>query len=161
MMTERGEPLQAPVLTSAPIVVEAIELTKIYRRGADEIRALNNVSFSIGQSEFTAIVGASGAGKTTLLQLLGCMDKPSSGEMIIDSHSTRGLSDAQLTRIRRDHVGFVFQNFGLLPTLSVIENITLPTLFSRRKAQARAEELLQIVGLTPQARSSTSRAFRR
>ncbi len=130
------------------IIIEAKGLTKLYRRGAYEIHALDNVSFSIREGEFLSIVGPSGAGKTTLLQLLGCMDTPSSGEMLIDNQSTKGLSDAKLTRLRREHVGFVFQGFGLLPTLTVMENIVLPTLFSRRNAQSTAEELLETVGLS-------------
>ncbi len=140
-------PVQELMTAAKPIVVEANGLTKIYHRGNEEIRALDNVSFVLNECDFTAIVGPSGAGKTTLLQLLGCMDTPSAGEISIGGQSTRGLADSQLTRLRREQVGFVFQNFGLLPTLSVIENITLPTLFSRRKAKARADELLDIVGL--------------
>jgi putative ABC transport system ATP-binding protein len=131
----------------AATVVSAHDLKKVYRRGTEEVRALDGVSFDVAEREFTAIVGPSGAGKTTLLHLLGCMDVPTSGDLMLAGKSTRGLSDAALTRLRRETVGFVFQHFGLLPTLTVAENVTLPTLFSRRKAAARAEELLEKVGL--------------
>ncbi len=130
------------------VLVSAKGLTKTYRRGTEEVRALDGVSFDLQQGEFTAIVGQSGAGKTTLLHLLGCMDTPTSGEIIIGGHSTKGLSDRALTQLRREQVGFVFQHFGLLPTLTVMENLLLPTLFSKREAKARANELLEQVGLT-------------
>jgi putative ABC transport system ATP-binding protein len=132
----------------APTVVSARDLRKVYRRGTEEVRALNGVSFEIVEGEFAAIVGASGAGKTTLLHLLGCMDTPTSGSLTLSGQTTQGLSDAALTRLRRETVGFVFQHFGLLPTLTVAENVVLPTLFSRKQAAKRANELLEIVGLS-------------
>ncbi|MCX6379518.1 MAG: ABC transporter ATP-binding protein [Armatimonadetes bacterium] len=130
------------------ILVSAQGLTKVYNRGTEEVRALDGVTFDLQRGEFTAVVGVSGAGKTTLLHLLGCMDTPTSGELLIDGQSTRGLSDSALTRMRREQVGFVFQHFGLLPTLTVMENLTLPTLFSKKEAKAYANELLERVGLT-------------
>lgn len=130
------------------ILVSAQGLTKVYNRGTEEVRALDGVTFDLQRGEFTAVVGVSGAGKTTLLHLLGCMDTPTSGELLIDGQSTRGLSDSALTRMRREQVGFVFQHFGLLPTLTVMENLTLPTLFSKKEAKAYANELLEQVGLT-------------
>jgi putative ABC transport system ATP-binding protein len=137
----------APRVQAASILVAARDLTKIYRRGTEEVRALDGVSFELGEGEFAAIVGPSGAGKTTLLHLLGCMDAPTSGDLTLAGQSTRGQSDAALTRLRREMVGFVFQHFGLLPTLTVAENVALPTLFSRKRAAARAKELLEKVGL--------------
>ncbi|HZT42930.1 MAG TPA: ABC transporter ATP-binding protein [Chthonomonadaceae bacterium] len=131
---------------AAPLI-SAEGLTKVYRRGNELVRALDGVSFDLQAGEFAAIVGPSGAGKTTLLHLLGCMDTPTSGELTLAGAVTRGLSDAALTRLRREQVGFVFQHFGLLPTLTVAENVALPTLFSRRKAAARCAELLEKVGL--------------
>jgi putative ABC transport system ATP-binding protein len=128
-------------------VIVAEGLTKVYRRGAEEVRAVDNVSFSLAGGEFAAIVGPSGAGKTTLLHLLGCMDLPTSGRLALAGRSVQGLKDRELTRLRRETVGFVFQHFGLLPTLTLAENVTLPTLFARRKATRRAEELLEKVGL--------------
>jgi ABC-type lipoprotein export system ATPase subunit len=131
---------------------EAEGLTKTYRRGVETVQALQDVSFRIARGEFVAIVGQSGAGKTTLLHLLGCMDTPTSGRLVLDGAPANGLSDGALTRLRREKVGFVFQHFGLLPTLTVIENVMLPTLFSGRRTRERAEELLAEVGLSHRAR---------
>jgi len=129
------------------MLIEAVSLSRIYPRGAETVRALDAVSFSIDEREMVAIVGPSGAGKSTLLHLLGCMDAPTSGSLTIDGRATKGLSDSALTRMRREMVGFVFQQFGLLPTLTVAENVSLPTLFSRRRSLSRAAELLERVGL--------------
>jgi len=133
--------------SAAALLVEAENLTRLYMRGVEQVRALDGVSFTIQRGEMVAIVGASGAGKSTLLHLLGCMDAPTSGTLRISGRSTQGLSDSELTRLRREVVGFVFQQFGLIPTLTVAENVALPTLFSRKKASSRADELLERVGL--------------
>ncbi len=133
-----------PVL---PILIRADGLTKTYQRGMERVHALNDVSFTISAGEFVAIVGPSGAGKTTLLHLLGCMDTPTSGLLALSGTSTAGMKDGALTRLRREQVGFVFQHFGLLPTLTVAENVALPTLFSRRKAADQTRSLLERVGL--------------
>jgi len=137
--------------TGCAALIEAVSLSRVYQRGAETVRALDGVSFCILEREMVAIVGPSGAGKSTLLHLLGCMDAPTSGTLTIGGRSTRGLSDAALTRMRRDTVGFVFQQFGLLPTLTVAENVLLPTLFSRKSAAKRAAELLERVGLKHRA----------
>lgn len=131
----------------AALVVEAKGLTKVYRRGTETVRAVDSIDLAVRAGEFVAVVGPSGAGKTTLLQLIGCMDTPSSGELRINGRDVAGMRDGALTRLRRDTVGFVFQQFGLIPTLTVAENVALPTLFSRRRAGPRAEELLDRVGL--------------
>ena len=123
-------------------------LSRHYQRGVETVQALDGVDFEIRTGEFVAIVGPSGAGKTTLLHLLGGMDAPTSGTLLLAGQSVQGLSDRALTRLRRETVGFVFQHFGLLPTLTVLENVTLPTLFSRRQAAGRALELLETVGLS-------------
>jgi putative ABC transport system ATP-binding protein len=112
------------------------------------VRALDGVTFAIRRGEFVAVVGPSGAGKTTLLNLIGCMDRPSSGTLRIAGHAVERLSERMLTRFRREQIGFVFQHFGLLPTLTVAENIALPTLFARRRARQRVEALIEKVGLT-------------
>jgi len=131
----------------SPTVIRVEGLTKTYQRGTERVHALENVSFTISVGEFVAIVGPSGAGKTTLLHLLGCMDTPTSGLLALSGTSTAGMKDGELTRLRREQVGFVFQHFGLLPTLTVAENVALPTLFSRRKAADQAQGLLERVGL--------------
>lgn len=126
----------------------ATSLTKTYQRGREEVHALHDVSLEISRGEFVAIVGPSGAGKTTLLNILGCMDAPTSGSLRIAGQEVRGLSDHARTQLRRAAIGFVFQHFGLMPTLTVAENIALPALFARRKVQQRVDELLHKVGLT-------------
>src|SRR5438874_4049178 len=140
---------------AVPSVLTTTDLVKEYRRGAERIRALDGVNLDVAPGEFLAIVGPSGAGKTTLLQLLGCMDVPTAGEVTIAGRSTSRLSERELTRLRRESIGFVFQHFGLLPTLTVEENVALPGLFASRRLparrrgdrRARAEALLERVGL--------------
>jgi putative ABC transport system ATP-binding protein len=129
-------------------LIEARELTKVYARGNEQVRALDSVSFQIAESEFVAVVGPSGSGKTTLLNLLGCMDTPSSGSLRFSECEVSGFDEAARTRFRREKIGFVFQQFSLLPTLTVAENVALPALFARRSAQTRVDQLLERVGLT-------------
>jgi putative ABC transport system ATP-binding protein len=135
-------------------VVEAVELTKVYRRGAEAVRALDGVSFGLSAGEFAAVVGPSGAGKTTLLHMLGCMDRPTSGRLLLDGCPVDGMNEAALTRTRQERVGFVFQHFGLVPTLTVAENVGLPNTFAARPlpraaARERVTGLLARVGLLP------------
>lgn len=129
-------------------VLQGENLTKTYQRGREEVRALDDVSFAIARGEFVAVVGPSGAGKTTMLNLMGCMDVPTSGSLRIARQELSGLSDAKRTQLRREQIGFVFQHFGLMPTLTVAENVALPALFARRKVQRRVDELLDKVGLS-------------
>src|SRR6187200_1439704 len=125
-------------------------LTKLYRRGTEEVRALDGVSFELGAGEFAAVVGPSGAGKTTLLHMLGCMDRPTSGRLWLDGVPVDRMSERELTRTRQERIGFVFQHFGLVPTLTVAENVALPNTFAARPllrgaARQRVEELLERV----------------
>lgn len=129
------------------VVVAAEGLTKVYRRGAEEVRALDSVSFTIRRGEFVAIVGPSGAGKTTLLNLLGCMDSPTSGRLRLEGAEVQALDERARTRLRRERLGFVFQHFGLVPTLTVAENVSLPLFFARRSDDRRVAALLEKVGL--------------
>src|SRR5207249_9165760 len=123
--------------------VRAEGLTKRYRRGAEEVRALDGVDLTLAPGEFAAVVGPSGSGKSTLMNMLGCMDQPTAGRLWIAGEEVAGLNDGGLTRIRRAHIGFVFQQFHLLPTLTVLENVLLPASFAGRSgAKARAQELL-------------------
>ena len=129
------------------IVVALNNVTKTYRRGAEEIRAVDNVSLQVRSGEFLAITGQSGSGKTTLLQLIGAMDTPTSGNITVSGRELVGQSDMQLTQLRRHTIGFVFQQFGLLPTLSVAENVALPALSAGEQTRARVQVLLQRMGL--------------
>jgi putative ABC transport system ATP-binding protein len=130
-------------------ILEAHDLTKVYRRGASEVRAVDGVSLDVDPGEFMAIMGRSGSGKTTLLDLLGCLLRPTDGELSIDGRSVIGASDGELATIRRERIGFVFQEFNLIPTLTAIENVLLPLRYGprRRDGRARAAELLELVGL--------------
>jgi putative ABC transport system ATP-binding protein len=129
------------------VAVSAKELTKTYQLGREQIRALDKVSFEVRRGEFVAIVGPSGAGKTTLLNLLGCLDAPNSGRLTLFDRAVQDLKEQQRTHLRRDQIGFVFQHFGLLPTLTVAENVTLPAFFAGRQVKERTAELLHKVGL--------------
>ena len=129
-------------------IVAAEALTKVYRRAAEDVRALDGVSLTIRRGEFVAIVGPSGAGKTTLLNLLGCMDAPSAGRLWLEGREVQQLSERGRTHLRRERLGFVFQHFGLVPTLTVAENVALPLVFARRTADGRVSRLLEKVGLS-------------
>lgn len=126
------------------------QATKTYHQGMKEIHALRNISLTIAKGEFLSIMGPSGSGKSTLLNLIGGLDQPTSGEIFIDNIPLHGISDDELTIIRRRRIGFIFQFFNLLPILTAAENVALPLLlegipFSKVKPQAEA--LLQKVGL--------------
>lgn len=138
-------------MAEAGPVIQAVDLVKSYRRGTEEVHALRGISFEVRRGEFVAVVGPSGSGKTTLLNLVGCMDLATSGSLKVGGHEVRGLSERALTRLRREEVGFVFQHFGLIPTLTVAENVALPGLFAHRNVRERAAELLRRVGLEPRA----------
>jgi len=129
-----------------------IELDRVRKQfdGRRQVTALDDVSLSIPKGEIVSIIGPSGSGKSTLLNLIGGLDRPSSGEVRIAGKTLGGLSDDELTKVRRDTIGFIFQFFNLLPTLTAIENVGLPLHlrgWSRRKVQDRAGELLQLVQL--------------
>ncbi|HEY3072632.1 MAG TPA: ABC transporter ATP-binding protein [Candidatus Limnocylindrales bacterium] len=109
-----------------PPILEARDLTKRYRLGGEAVDALRGVSLSVEAGEFVAIMGPSGSGKSTLLQLLGGLDRPTSGEVVLEGATISQLSDEQATRLRRDRTGFVFQFFNLIPLLDVTENVGLP-----------------------------------
>ncbi len=134
-------------------IIELSEVRKIFRRGSETIAAVDGVSLSIARGEFVAVVGPSGSGKTTLLNLIGCVDKPDRGRVRVDGMETENLSERALTRIRGEKIGFIFQQFFLLPTLTVTENIELPAVFLRRRngSGRRVSELLERVGLGSRA----------
>ena len=130
-------------------ILEARGLTKVYRRGASEVRAVDGIDLDVGAGELMAIMGRSGSGKTTLLDLLGCLLRPTGGTLSIDGRSVVGASDGELAAVRRERIGFVFQEFNLIPTLTAMENVLLPLRYGprRRDGPARARELLELVGL--------------
>lgn len=128
-------------------LISAVGLSKDFRRGRETVCALNQIEFEIRGGEFVAVVGPSGSGKTTLLNMIGCMDTPSAGTLRVAGRDIQQLSDRERTRLRRESIGFVFQHFGLIPTLTVAENIALPAFFARRPAARRVTDLLEKVGL--------------
>lgn len=131
-------------------MIELKNASKKYRQGAREVHALRNVSLSIRSGEFLSIMGPSGSGKSTLLNLIGGLDQPTSGEIFIDNKPLHGISDDELTLIRRRRIGFIFQFFNLLPILTAVENVSLPLLIEGMplsSVRPRAEALLQKVGL--------------
>lgn len=114
-------------------VVELKKVSKIYTLGNNKIYALNEVSLSIQKGDFITIIGPSGSGKTTLLNMIGCLDLPTAGNVLIDGIDISREDDNGLTRIRRDKIGFIFQQFNLIPTLTALENVELPMLFKNKK----------------------------
>jgi putative ABC transport system ATP-binding protein len=133
-------------------IIEATGISKTFRRGREEVCALSGVNLTIESGEFVSIVGPSGAGKTALMNILGCLDTPSSGTLMIDKIPVTGKGEAELVKIRREHIGFVFQQFFLIPTLTVGENVGLPLLFSGRPYEPETiESLLEKVGLSHRA----------
>jgi putative ABC transport system ATP-binding protein len=134
--------------------LELRDVSKTYQNGGEPVSVLHEISLSLESGEVTALVGRSGCGKTTLLNLAGAMDLPTSGEVLIDGRATASLSEAELTALRRNRIGFVFQFFQLLPTLTVLENIELPLLLAgRRRSLDIARDRLAWVGLEEKAAS--------
>jgi len=131
-------------------VVEAHDLTKVYQMGKMEVPALRGASVRIVSSEVVAIMGPSGSGKSTMMNILGCLDRPTSGEYILDGEDVSALNDDRLSTIRNRKVGFVFQNFNLLQLASALDNVELPLLYAgghNGQAKARAKSALEAVGL--------------
>ena len=127
-------------------------LTKVYRADGVATPALRGMDLAIGRGEFVSIMGPSGCGKSTLLYLMGLLDTPTDGTVILAGTDTRGLSDGERTRLRRRHVGFVFQRFNLLPTISAEENVALPLKLRRRPVGTQARDMLAAVGLEEKRR---------
>ena len=133
-------------------ILEVKDITKYYRLGTTEVRALNGVSFQVFEGELTAIIGSSGSGKSTLMHILGCLDTPTGGTYILNGRDVSTLSPDEQSQIRNANIGFVFQTFNLLPRLTALENVELPLLYSgNRSAKDKAMEALKIVGLAERA----------
>jgi putative ABC transport system ATP-binding protein len=133
-------------------IIEAKSLVKTYRRGREEIHALRNVDFHVNEGEFVSIIGPSGSGKTALLNVLGCLDTPTSGSLQLNGTETMGLKESNLVKVRRENIGFVFQQFYLMPTLTARENIELPLLFSKKNGnKSRIDEVLEWLGSLTEA----------
>ncbi len=132
-------------------IIETQEITKVYKIGDIAVNALNSVSLLIEKGEFAAIMGPSGSGKSTFMNILGCLDKPTSGRYLLEGADISGLRKDDLSTIRNKNIGFVFQGFNLLPRTSAIENVELPMLynsFSANERSQRAEAALKKVGLS-------------
>src|SRR5256712_11856058 len=134
-------------------------IRKVYSTGRVEVTALKGVDLDVGANEYLAVVGPSGSGKSTLMNILGCLDTPTSGEYVLSGESVGGLDRNRLAEIRNRHVGFVFQNFNLLPYATALENVELPLLFAgvgARERKERAAEMLRRSGPShPHARQPT------
>ncbi len=131
-------------------MIELNGITKVYRMGSQSLEALRGITVTIGKGEFVSIMGPSGSGKSTLMNIIGCLDTPTAGEYKLDSEKVAGLTFDQLAAARNKKLGFVFQNFNLLPYATAWENIELPMLFdgkNGRKRKERVTELLNAVGL--------------
>ena len=139
-------------MSSQP-VMEMIDLKKVYRMGETEVHALQGVSLQVQSGEFVAVMGASGSGKSTLMNIIGCLDRPTSGQYMLEGVKVSSLDRDQRAEIRNDKIGFVFQSFNLLPRTSALENVELPLIYSTKhhlndiQMRERARECLNRVGL--------------
>jgi ABC-type lipoprotein export system ATPase subunit len=140
--------------TAVRPILAARDLVRVFRRGNDEVRAVDGVTLDVAGGEFLAVMGRSGSGKTTLLDLLGCLLRPTSGTLEIDGRAVDGASDGELATIRRERIGFVFQEFNLIASLNAIENVMLPLRYGPKlpDGRRRAAELLDRVGLSHRER---------
>ncbi|MFA5332184.1 MAG: ABC transporter ATP-binding protein [Methanoregula sp.] len=120
-----------------PPVIQFSDVVKIYPLKSGDVTALNHISFEVEHGEFVAIMGPSGSGKSTLLNMMGCLDTPTSGDILISGISIRKMSDVELTNLRRDRIGFIFQYFNLFPLLNILENVTFPQML---KSQSKVDE---------------------
>lgn len=131
-------------------MIELRDVYKIYSDGDSEIRALDGISLTINQGEFTAIVGSSGSGKSTCMNIIGCLDIPTSGKYFLDGNDVSTLDEKELARIRNKELGFIFQQYNLIPKLTLIENVELPLIYRRMGADERRKRAiasLERVGL--------------
>jgi putative ABC transport system ATP-binding protein len=138
----------------AGLLIELDEVSRVYATGDVEVRALDGVSLTIASGEFVAVMGPSGSGKSTLMNVLGCLDKPTGGRYMLAGREVSRLRKTELAEVRSRTLGFVFQNFNLLPRTSALENVELPLMYQgvrARERHARASEALERVGLAPRS----------
>ena len=132
-------------------LIERKNISKVYNTGCAEVYALSDISLNINRGDFTAIIGKSGSGKSTLLNILGCLDIPTSGKYFLDGEEVSKLSERRLSYIRNKVIGFIFQNFNLVPTMTALENVELPLIYRKTEKQKRhslAISALEMVGLS-------------
>lgn len=132
-------------------MIQLDSITKSYLLGKENVNVLNNISLTIGQGEFVAIMGPSGSGKSTLMNMIGCLDKPTTGNYLLGGENVSHYSENELARVRNQSIGFVFQQFHLLPRLSALRNVELPMIYagvSKSERKSRAEEALRKMGLS-------------
>lgn len=132
-------------------IIEAKKLTKQFKQGNRTIKAVDNIDLTIQEGDFLVVIGPSGSGKSTLLQLIGGLDQPTSGEIIINGHDVTRVSEAKITKIRLENIGFIFQNFNLIPTLSASQNIESAIAKRSSNDRQRITEVLKKVGLADRA----------
>ncbi|MFQ3318489.1 MAG: putative ABC transport system ATP-binding protein [Natronomonas sp.] len=138
----------APVRSDTAPPLQLTDVIRDYDGGGETVRALDHVDLTVEAGEFVAVIGPSGSGKSTMLNTLGLLDTPTSGEVLLDGRDVTAIDDEARTRLRKEYIGFVFQDFFLIPTLTATENVTLPTVYDRdRDATARAHDLLERVGM--------------
>lgn len=133
------------------ILIQIEDLCKVYNPGENEVRALDHVSLTVNTGEYVAIIGQSGSGKSTLMNMLGCLDVPSSGEYILNGQNVSRLTDDELSDIRNQEIGFIFQGFNLIPSFTAVENVELPLLYrgiGKRERHELAVKALEKVGLS-------------
>ncbi|HXG41577.1 MAG TPA: ABC transporter ATP-binding protein [Dehalococcoidia bacterium] len=153
------ERVAGQLLQAEQAIIEARGLVKTYRLGGGVVRALDHVDLTVERGELMAVMGRSGSGKTTLLNVLGGLDRPDEGQVVIDGVDIARLNGRQLPRLRREKVGFVFQEFNLIPTLTALENVELPLRYAgvpRAERRRRAMEALALVGMDHRARHRPS-----
>jgi putative ABC transport system ATP-binding protein len=128
------------------MLIETRSLVKVYRMGDTEVRALDGLSVGIGKGEFVSVMGPSGSGKSTFMNVIGCLDRPTSGEYRLDGSAVSGMAGDQLAAVRNRHIGFVFQHFNLLARTPAVENVELPLIYAGVPKKVRFEKAMQMLG---------------
>jgi putative ABC transport system ATP-binding protein len=135
-------------------IIRLVDITRTYKVGTEQVRALRSISLSVNKNEYVALMGPSGSGKSTLMNIIGCLDTPTSGEYYLNGQDVSKLNDNELARIRNKEIGFVFQTFNLLPRSTALDNVMLPQIYagiSKEQRLSRATEVIASVGLTDRA----------